>query len=226
MTFDKSASLRDQVDALVGAGARRWTRDLPPEQQEWLERLGPREHLPEWLLSLGPGGDVLPMADQIAAFARARLPAGIRESTIGAMGDSIYVMAAARLLPDAESLRECLLPLLDQVWGALNDNDHVSVLLVLPKIAGLAGQGRQMLDGVVRPAAVGRKSGPSEIGAAYDEAVADIIRRVDDRAEKQADVINEWAARLARPELERESIKTQLRDRVREERKRRSNAIT
>lgn len=41
--------------------------------------------------------------------------------------------------------------------------------------------------------------------------------------EKQADVINGWAARLARPELELKSIKTQLRDRVRAERKRISN---
>lgn len=177
MTLDKSAPLRDQVDALVGAGARRWTRDLPPELQEWLERLGPREHLPEWLLDLGPGGDFLPMADQIATFARAHLPARIRESTLGAMGDSIYVMAAARLLPDAESLRERLLPLLDQVWAALNDNDHVSVLLVLPQIAGLAGQGRQMLDGVDRPAAVGRRP-----GSGFDDQVF-----VDEYLRRRAD---------------------------------------
>lgn len=69
----------------------------------------------------------------------------------------------------------------------------------------------------------GRPKGPTEVGDAYSEAVTDILGRVDDGDEKQADVINELAAALARPELEIESIKTQLRDRVRDERKRRSN---
>lgn len=69
----------------------------------------------------------------------------------------------------------------------------------------------------------GRTEGPTEIGIAYDEAVSDIIRRVD-AGERQRDVINELAARMKRPELELESIKTQLRDRVRAERERRLNS--
>lgn len=40
------------------------------------------------------------------------------------MGDSMYVIAAARLIPSAPRLRDQLLPLLDNIWGALKDNDH------------------------------------------------------------------------------------------------------
>jgi len=173
---------------------------------------------------MGLGGDFMPIAAQIAYFADSQLPAGIRERVKGAMGDSIYVAAAARLIHSAQPLRDRLLPLLDNVWGALNDNDHLAVLLVLPEVSGLAGQARQMLESVHRRADPGRKKGPTQAGVAYDNAVTDIVQRCVDGSENQADVINEWATRLMRPELQPESIKTQLRDRLRIARKRRSNA--
>lgn len=68
----------------------------------------------------------------------------------------------------------------------------------------------------------GRREGPTSVGIAYDKAVAEIIRRVDAGDGKQADIINDLAVAMDRPETELESIKTQLRDRVRVERKRRS----
>lgn len=221
MSIDRTAPVDEQIEALLGSAARRWTKTLPADHQAWLERCGPRNALPEWLIDAER--DLTARGVEILDFAEVNLPARIRERTMGAVGDSIYVMAAARLIPGASTFRGQVLPLLDQLWGALNDNDHLAALLTLPLISGLAGQARQMLDSLPRAAPPGRKPGPSEVGAAYDEAVADIILRVDGGTEKQADVISEWAARLARPELELESIKTQLRDRVRAERKRRSN---
>lgn len=222
MTLDRSAPIDDQVEALLGTEARRWVKTLPSDRQKWLERCGPRQALPEWLLDMGPGGDFMPIADQIVTFADSQLPAGISERVKGAMGESMYVVSAARLLTCARPMRDRLLTLLDNVWGALNDNDHMAVLLTLPEISGLAGQARQMLEDVDRPADRGRKAGPTPTGVAYDNAVAEIIRRVDHGDERQADVINELAEALDRPETELESIKTQLRDRVRTERKRRS----
>lgn len=221
MSIDRSAPVNEQIEALLGGEARRWTKTLPAERQAWLERCGPRDALPEWLIDAER--DLTARGVEILDFAEGSLPPGIRERTMGAVGDSIYVMAAARLNPGASTVRDQVLPLLDNLWGALNDNDHLAALLILPMISGLAGQARQMLDNLPRAAPPGRKPGPSAVGAAYDGAVVDIIRRVDGATEKQADVINEWAARLDRPELELESIKTQLRDRVRCERKRRSN---
>ncbi len=221
MSIERSAPLDEQLEALLGSEARRWTKTLPPKRQAWLERCGPRNALPEWLLD--PERDLTARGVEILDFAEVNLPAGIRERTMAAVGDSIYVMAAARLIPRASTFRDQVLPLLEQLWGALKDNDHWAALLTLSPISGLAGQARQMLDSMPRAAPPGRKSGPSQIGAAYNEAVADIIRRIDMGTEKQADVINGWAARLARPELELKSIKTQLRDRVRAERKRISN---
>lgn len=229
MSIDRSATIDEQVKALLGTDARRWTRTLSAEHQAWLERCGPRKALPEWLIDAEQ--DLTARGVEILDFAEVNLPAGIRERTMGAVGDSIYVMAAARLIPAASAFRDEALPLLDHLWGALNDKDHLAALLTLPLISGLAGQARQMLDSLPRAEPQGRKPGPSKIGAAYNEAVADIIRRVDDGAgkdeggEKQGDVINEWAALLARPSLELESVKTQLRDRVRDERQRRSNMI-
>lgn len=221
MSIDRFAPVDEQIEALLGSEARRWTKTLPAERQAWLERCGPRNALPEWLIDAER--DLTARGVEIIDFAECGLAAGIRERTMGAVGDSIYVMAAARLIPDASTYRDQVLPLLDDLWGALNENDHLGALLTLPLISGLAGQARQMLDSLPRPAPAGRKPGPSEVGAAYDQAVADIIRRVDGGTDKQADVINEWATHLDRPELELESIKTQLRDRVRGERRRRSN---
>jgi len=219
VTFDRSAPLNEQVDALLGTEARRWIKTLPPERQEWLERLGPQLAFPEWLIDMGPGGDFIPLADQIAAFAEAHLPPGIQEGIRGAMGDSIYVMAASRLLPAGRPLRDRLFPLLDEVWGALNDNDHLAAALVLPAIAALGGQARQMLDDFPRSAGPGSNSGPTYIGRAYVEAIAEVIRRVDTgERERQADVINELAQSLPGDNTELTSKKTQLRDGVRKER--------
>lgn len=219
MSIDRCAPVDEQIEALLSTEARRWAKTLPAERQAWLDRSGPRNALPEWLIDVER--DLTPRGVEILDFAEVNLSAEIRERTMGAVGDSIYVMAAARLIPGASTFRDQALYLLDQLWGALNDNDHLAALLSLPLISGLAGQARQMLDTLPRAAPPGRKPGPSEVGTAYNEAVADIIRRVDVGAEKQAEVINEWAARLTRPQLALESIKTQLRDRVRTERKRR-----
>ena len=221
MSLDRAAPVDGQIESLLGSEARRWTKTLPAERQAWLERCGPRNALPEWLIDAER--DLTARGVEIIDFAECGLAAGIRERTMGAVGDSIYVMAAARLIPGASTVRDQVLPLLDDLWNALNDNDHLAAALILPMIAGLAGQARQMLHNLPRAAPPGRKPGPSEVGAAYDAAVVDIIRRVDGATEKQADVISEWAARLDRPEVELESIKTQLRDRVRRGRKRRSN---
>lgn len=221
MSIDRSAPVNGQIEALLGSEARRWIKTLPAERQAWLERCGPRNALPEWLIDTER--NLTLRGVEILDFAEVNLPAGIRERTMGAVGDSIFIMAAARLIPGATTFRDQALPLMDQLWGALNDNDHIAALLTLPMISGLAGQARQMLDSLPRPALRGRKLGPSKVGAAYDEAVSDIIRRIDGGIEKQADVIEEWAASLARPELKLESIKTQLRDRVRKARRRRSN---
>lgn|GEM_PF-2338849 len=223
MTFNRSAPLNEQVVSLLGTEARRWIKTLPSDRQEWLKGCGPREALPEWLLDMRPGGDFIPIADQISSFADAHLPAGISRVMKGAMGDSMYVIAAARLIPSAQPLRDQLLPLLGNVWGALNDNDHLAALLALPAILGLAGQARQMLDSVDRPAVRGRKEGPTEIGVAYRRAATDIIRRCDDGIENPGDVINEWEEALDRPELQPGSVKTQIRAAILVERKRRSN---
>lgn len=193
MSIERSAPLDEQLEALLGSEARRWTKTLPPKRQAWLERCGPRNALPEWLLD--PERDLTARGVEILDFAEVNLPAGIRERTMGAVGDSIYVMAAARLIPRASTFRDQVLPLLEQLWGALKDNDHWAALLTLSPISGLAGQARQMLDSMPRAAPPGRKSGPSQIGAAYNEAVADIIRRIDMGTEKQADVINGWSSR-------------------------------
>lgn len=174
MTLNRAARIDELVEALLGTEARRWIKNLPPEEQGWLAHCGPRQALPEWLLDMRRGGDFIPLADQISAFADIHLPADLRESTKGAMGDSMYVIAAARLIPSAARLRDQLLPLLDHIWGALNDNDHRAVFLALPTIAGLAGQARQMLESVDRPADRGRKRGS---GFNDDEFVDEYRRR-------------------------------------------------
>ena len=208
MTLDRSAPLDEQVEALLGTEARRWIKTLPSDRQEWLERCGPRQALPEWLLDMGPDGDFIPIADQIATFADSQLPAGIKERVKGAMGDSMYVVAAARLIPSARHLHDRLLPLLDNVWGALNDNDHTAVLLALPEIAGLAGQGRQMLDGIARPGVPGPKSGSVKKQQLRAPIIA-IMREQLAAGHEQSSVIDELAPQLLR--LPREAAAPDIR---------------
>ncbi|MNH49016.1 hypothetical protein D3C73_05750 [compost metagenome] len=69
----------------------------------------------------------------------------------------------------------------------------------------------------------GRSEGPTEIGEAYTLAAQEVIRRTA-AGEKQADVIAELAPALPGLNTTLESKRTQLRDRVREERRRRSLA--
>lgn len=167
--------MQRRVEDLLGAEARRWIKTLPTEVNAELERLGPRRALPEWLLDAGPGGDFLPLAAQITAYAQENLRSDVREKTMGTMGDSMFVIAAARLLPGAEPLREQLMPLLDRVWAALHDKDHTLVLLALPEIAAIAGKAHQMLDGALRPADVGRRP-----GSGFDDEpfVDEYLRRI------------------------------------------------
>ena len=101
MSIDRSAPVNEQIEALLGAEARRWTKTLPAERQAWLERCGPRDALPEWLIDVER--DLTARGVEILDFAEASLPPGIRERTMGAVGDSIYVMAAARLMSVVET---------------------------------------------------------------------------------------------------------------------------
>lgn len=191
MSIDRSAPVDELIEALLGSEARRWIKTLPAERQAWLERCGPRDALPEWLIDAER--DLTARGVEILDFAEVNLPAGIRERTVGAVGDSIYVMAAARLLPDASPLRERLLPLLEEVWRALNDSDHTSVLLALPEIAGLAGQARQMLDGLYRPPGVGRRPG----SGFNDEAFVDEYLRRRSAGERPETLKADIAERMA-----------------------------
>lgn len=201
MSLDRSVPIDEQIKALLGAEARRWTKTLRAEHQAWLARLGPRQAFPEWMLDLSPGGDFTPLADQISAFAGTHLPPGLRERVFGAMGDSIYVMAAGRLLPAGRSLADALAPLLEEIWGALNENDHTSVLLALPAIAGLAGQARQMLADVDLPnEPPGRPEGSGIVMHERASIVDEARRRVAEGVDRSA-AINDLAPRLLAPHL-------------------------
>jgi len=69
MTLNRAVRTDELVEALLGTESRRWIKNLPPEEQGWLAHCDPRQALPEWLLDMRPGGDFIPLADQISAFA-------------------------------------------------------------------------------------------------------------------------------------------------------------
>ena len=152
----EALGLHEQLKEMSRISTRK-RRSCNDETRAWWSASGPEALRPLWLLS--PNRDLIPRADEIIQFADAHLTGNVRDKMKGAMGESMFVVAAARLLPAAEPFRDRLRPTLDLIWKALNRNDIESALLALSELTGLNARAYQMLDDVPQPPADGRPHG-------------------------------------------------------------------